>query len=93
MKGPVIFAFLDYIKYVPKKIIFFDDSIEYLESTLKECKKRNIPFQRYLYKHASTKPWDEELISFQSEYLLQHKKWLSDKDARILMLKQMQYAQ
>lgn len=92
LKGPVIMAFLDAIQYVPKKIIMFDDSIEYLESTLAECKKRNITFQGYLYTRAIAKPWDEELIEFQAEYLIQHKKWLTDDEARALMDQQKQFA-
>lgn len=90
LKGPVIVGFLDSIQYVPKKIIMFDDTIEYLESTLAECKKRNIAFQGYLYARAITKPWDKELIEFQAEYLIRHKKWLRDDEARTLMAQQKQ---
>ncbi len=92
LKGPVIIAFLDTIQYVPKKIIMFDDTLEYLESVLKECRKRNIAFQGYLYARAITKPWDEELIEFQAEYLIQHKKWLRDDEARALMAQEKQSA-
>lgn len=85
-KGQVIFGFLDNINYVPKKIVMFDDTIEFLQSALQECRKRNIDFQGYLYTGAITKSWDEELIEFQAEYLIEHKKWLKDEEARALMV-------
>lgn len=83
-KGPIIGQFLDTIHLSPKKIIMFDDTKEYLESVQQECKKRNIAFQGYLYQGAKTKPWDEELIQFQTEYLINHDRWLSDEQTNAM---------
>jgi len=84
-KGPVLGAFLDYMKWKPKNIIMFDDSKQYLLTVLEECKKRGITFQGYQYKRAYTKAWDENLVQFQANYLIEHKKWLNDEQAKILM--------
>ena len=84
-KGPVLFEFLNHIRLIPDNIIMFDDSLSYLKSVHRECKKRGIPFQGYLYQGAQQKPWDAKLIEFQAEYLIEHKKWLNDKDAQALM--------
>ncbi len=89
-KGLVVFAFLDHIHLIPKEIVMVDDSIEFLESMLQECKKRNISYQGYLYQGARQKFWDKKLIEFQSEYLIKHKKWLSDNEARAILAKSSQ---
>lgn len=70
----------------------FDDTIEYLKSTVEESKKRGIAFQGYLYTGAHTKPWDQKLIEFQADYLLKHKRWLSDEQAYELMQQELKPA-
>ncbi|MGE0206419.1 MAG: DUF2608 domain-containing protein [Candidatus Babeliales bacterium] len=77
-KGPVVGAFLDAMQLHPKKIIMFDDTLEFLESMQAECKKRGIAFQGYEYKGAHEKPWDEKLFEQQADYLIKHKTWRSD---------------
>lgn len=85
LKGPVLFAFLDRINHRSKKIIMFDDSLHFLESVQAESKKRGISFKGYWYKGAHEKAWDQELIEFQIDHLLKHKKWLSDEEAQVLI--------
>lgn len=85
LKGPVLGAFLDQMKFKPHKIVMFDDHLHFLESVQKECEKRGIAFQGYQYQGAHSKPWDEALIQFQADYLIKHKKWLSDDEVRHLM--------
>ena len=81
-KGPVIGAFLDEVQLHPHKIIMFDDTLDFLHSVQEECAKRDIPFQGYLYERGlHEKPWNKALAHFQAEYLIKHKKWLSDEEA------------
>lgn len=84
-KGPVLGAFLDKIKLHPQEIVMFDDTIGDLESVKAEAEKRNIKFKGYLYQGAITKPWNEKLFKFQSDYLIKHHQWLSDEQAQKLM--------
>ncbi|HEV2601951.1 MAG TPA: DUF2608 domain-containing protein [Candidatus Babeliales bacterium] len=92
LKGPIVFSFLDYIHRTPKKIILFDDYMPQLKSIEQACKENNISFQGYHYEGAIEKPWDDELIQFQAEYLLKNKQWLPDADARVLMQQQPEIA-
>ncbi|MCE2991612.1 MAG: DUF2608 domain-containing protein [Candidatus Jidaibacter sp.] len=86
-KGEVLMATLDKINLRPQKIIMFDDTLEFLYSVEKECKKRGIIFFGYHYNGAKKKDWDENVISFQAEYLIKHKKWLSDAEVKEKMRK------
>lgn len=86
-KGEVLMAVLDKINLRPQKIIMFDDTLEFLYSVEKECKKRGIIFFGYHYNRAKKKNWDENLISYQAEYLIKHKKWLSDAEVKEKMRK------
>lgn len=81
-KGKVLGAVLDRLNLKPKNIIMFDDAIDFLRSVEKECKKRGIGFLGYHYNGAKGKAWDEKLISFQAEYLIKHKQWLNDAEAK-----------
>ena len=82
-KGLVLGAVFDRIGLHPQKVVMIDDTLEgALYSVQKECEKRGIPFQGYQYKGFKEKPWDEALVQFQGDYLIKHKKWLSDIDAR-----------
>lgn len=85
-KGPVLGSFLDYMKLQPNQMIMFDDSKEALLSVAQECKKRNIKFHGYEYKGAHIPKWNEPLVEFQLNYLIKHKKWLSDEQAQTIMI-------
>ncbi|AIL13402.1 hypothetical protein IM40_07685 [Candidatus Paracaedimonas acanthamoebae] len=84
-KGPIVGIFIDALKLKPQNIIMIDDDYDYLLSVKNECEKRNISFQGYEYKGSKTLPWDEDLVQFQADYLVKHKKWLSDKAVRTFM--------
>ena len=66
----------------------FDDNVDYLTSVKDECAQRNIIFKGYNYLGAKEKAWDEPLIRFQIDYLINHKHWLDDDMARALMSEQ-----
>ena len=55
-KGPVIGAFLDTMHLQPVSIVMVDDTLDNLNSVLRECTTRGIKFQGYWYKAAQTKP-------------------------------------
>ena len=85
-KGPVLTALLKTLNYQPGSIIAIDDDIHALQSIQSACQDLNIPFKGYLYtgykKPDKEKDWDEDMILFQANYLLNHKKWLSDQEAK-----------
>lgn len=86
-KGHVLGAFLDRMHLKPDKVIFFDDSMERVESVAQEMKKRGIPFYGYQYNGAHFVPGelDKEVAEFQLRYLVEHEEWLSDDKARTFM--------
>lgn len=86
-KGEVLASILQRLNLKPKKIIMFDDTLEFLESVQKECIKKNLDFTGYHYRGAKTKDWDEELIQFQAQFLIKHKRWLSDEEAKSMLRK------
>lgn len=81
-KGKILKSWLDKMKLKPRWIVMFEDDLEMLKSVQKVCERDNIFFQGFLYKGAKSKPWDEELINFQAEYLIKHKQWLDDIEAK-----------
>jgi hypothetical protein len=87
-KGPAIGAFLDALDLHPSTIIMFDDNVDFLISVKDECAKRNIAFKGYHYCGAKEKAWDEPLIRFQIDYLINHQYWLDDDTARAMMREQ-----
>ncbi|MBA3814482.1 MAG: DUF2608 domain-containing protein [Alphaproteobacteria bacterium] len=82
VKGPVLGAFLDQVKLKPHKIVMFDDDLPCLQSVQQECEKRGIAFHGYQYLGAHAKPWDEAIVQFQADYLIKHKKWLNNDEAK-----------
>lgn len=84
-KGPAIGAFLDALDLHPSTIIMFDDSVDFLTSVKDECAKRKICFKGYNYLGAKEKAWDEPLVRFQLNYLINHNHWLDDDAAHALM--------
>jgi|GEM_PF-514281 len=85
-KGPVLEAFVSHINPAPKAIVMVDDKPQQLASIQKACEKMGIAFKGYLFKGYKQTPWNEPLAQFQADYLVKHKKWLSD-DKAIPMMK------
>ncbi len=85
-KGKIFTAFVDLLKNKPKKVIFIDDSRQYLESVEGAAKKLDIEFVGFHYRAAEAlqSEFDEELGTFQFEHLLEHEHWLADKEARTM---------
>ena len=93
-KGQVLGAFLDRTNLKPDKVIFFDDSMERVESVAQEMKKRSIPFYGYQYNGARFVPaeLDKEVATMQMKHLVEYEKWLSEEEARKLLAQQKQLA-
>lgn len=87
-KGPILSAFLDRIKYVPSKVIFFDDTKVQVESVAQAMALRNIPFHGYWYQGAkTTKPQalNRDIVQLQLNHLKQYNDVLSTEEARALL--------
>jgi len=89
-KGIVIGAFLDRIDWTPKKIIFFDDSADFIRSVRDEMKKRNIPCECYQYLGARHMPGivDRRVARLQLKRLIEHAEWLNDQEAKTVIEQQ-----
>lgn len=86
-KGDVLRSFLAAIEWWPERIIFIDDNKSLLESVANMCKDLGIQFMglHYIGAEEVSKPIDENVAKFQVDYLFDHKKWLSDQQAKNLM--------
>lgn len=86
-KGDVLGAFLDYCHLKPARIISFDDSVRFLDSIAQECARRGISFTGYQVVTAKKfiKPWNNCRAHLQLDYAMSHGKWLSDKQADVLL--------
>lgn len=80
-KGPVLVAFLNEIKWKPKKIIFLDDRMDYLQTVEDSLKNSGIEFIGYHYTEIEDHPiaCNEEMAHAQYMHLAIHGVWLSDK--------------
>ena len=87
-KGELVAAFLDHVHWKPSNVIFFDDSLKQVESVEQAMKACSIPFQGFHYLGAQHLPGelDKEQAEFQLKYLIEHEDWLSDEQARALMM-------
>lgn len=89
-KGTTLGAFLDYMKWKPSQVIFFDDSLKRVNEVAQEMCKRNIPFIGYHYQGAEYVPgeFDKDITILQFKHLVEYEKWLSDDEARKLIVNQ-----
>lgn len=92
-KGDALEQFLTAVAWTPKRIIFADDFNEYLEGVMTMCKKKNIDFLgiHYYGSQKGLPSVDETVSQFQLQYLIEREEWLSDNEAKALMLTQKMY--
>jgi hypothetical protein len=81
-KGEMLAAFFDRTHFHPRKVIFFDDKMENLESVEKEMTDRRIAFQGFHFTAVKKDVLDVELAERQVKHLIEKKKWLSEMDAK-----------
>lgn len=90
LKGPVLEAFLKQIDWQPEAIIFVDDRKDQCESIAAAAKKLGIPTVCIHYTEAidNIPPLDITLADLQLRTLIEEERWLSDKEARIQLIRQ-----
>lgn len=83
LKGPVLQAFLQYIGWQPKAIIFVDDRKDQCESIAAAAKDLKIPALCINYTEAidHTPPLDPVVAGLQLRTLVTERRWLSDEEA------------
>jgi hypothetical protein len=89
-KGTALTAFFDAIKWMPKKVVFFDDSKDNVISVVKEMRTHAISCVAFWYRAAfipAKDSLDESLVRFQLDYLRKHDTVLTDEEAAAMMHK------
>jgi hypothetical protein len=83
-KGAVLSAFLDYLSWTPRDILFIDDRLSFLRDVQAMCYERNIPFKGVLYRGTDkcVTEADEDVASLQFSYFEKHLIWLGDEEAK-----------
>ncbi len=94
-KGAVLEAFLDYYHLKPERIISFDDNVSALESIAEVCAKQNISFSGYQILGAKklSGEWNTRRALLQFDSVIQHARWLSDKEADAILIGEIKHAQ
>lgn len=88
-KGPVLNAFFEHLKIIPKKIVFIDDKEKNLKSVEQISKNWEIEFIGIEYKVPKeyTKAANEDIAKIQLQTLKKDFIWLSDHQAEKLLKK------
>ncbi|RYE05750.1 MAG: DUF2608 domain-containing protein [Rickettsiaceae bacterium] len=88
-KGEVLAAFLEKIKYKPKKIIFVDNQLKNIQSVEKYCDEQGILFTGFFYNFIRSKPklpLNQEIAKYQFKILEQERRWVSDQQAHLELM-------
>ena len=81
-KGKVLMAFLDWLRWRPEQVVFFDDNLYNTQTIEEELRKNQIPVVCFHYERCRKSYVDNKIAELQFRTLFQHKKWLSDQEAR-----------
>ncbi|MFH0898372.1 MAG: DUF2608 domain-containing protein [bacterium] len=86
-KGEVLAEFLDVTKLEPKKVIFIDDRIHYVQSVHNEMQKRGIDFKGYVYRAIDALPqvFDQKILDYQLKHLKEHDEFISDEQVKLAL--------
>lgn len=86
-KGETLRVFLEEIGWMPKRVIFIDDQLKWLESAQREMNALNVEFTgfHYLGAYSLTNDLDEDVANFQMNHLKKTEEWLSDEQVRSLL--------
>jgi hypothetical protein len=84
-KGKILTLYLDWLGWIPDKVIFVDDEKRHIESVQREVERRGILFFGFLYIPKDLDPIDERVAELQYKTIIQKKQWLSDKEAKKLL--------
>ncbi len=79
-KGATLKNFLRTTGYKPKRVIFIDDQMDYIESVARAAEDLGIDYTGVHYTAAAELPCvvDRELGAFQVRYFLEHGEWKTD---------------
>lgn len=82
-KGPVLIAFLKAIQWRPSKVVFIDNSLDFLKSVETALEGTGIEFIGIYYKDVANRPrmLNQNLAKFQLMHLAKTGEWLSDGEA------------
>lgn len=82
-KGQVLVSFLNKIEWKPKKIIFVDDYINFINSVETELTTADIDHICFHYTATDKMEikLDMKVVQMQCDHLLEHHEWLSDEEA------------
>lgn len=89
-KGAILTEFLKKIDWVPRRVVFIDDRLEYIQSVDLALQKMGIQFLglHYIAAESQAIPVDAKLGEFQFRHLAEHGEWLSDVEAKSLKLRE-----
>lgn len=88
-KGSSLLDFFQKIHFMPKKIIFIDDSLKKIDEVRQMCEKNNIHFVGYHYTRIlpTNKRWKPDLVRFKLERLIREKKWFKNDEEALKAFK------
>ncbi len=88
-KGPVLIGFLRNIDWVPSKVLFIDDRLDYLLNVEESLSNIGIEFVGFHYTAVESFPdiVDRDVARFQLMHLAKTGEWLSDREAAELINK------
>lgn len=88
-KGDVLKSFLQEMGWKPKRIIFVDDNRNWVDSINKMCQNLEIDFLGFHYIGAEKMSAcaDCDIAKIQVDYFFEHQAWLSDQQAKKIILK------
>jgi len=86
-KGDILTRFLKQLEFTPKKVVFVDDELGFVQSVIAALDKLGIPCMGIHYTAAHEAPCDLNLdrASFQVDYFAKHEVWLGDGESKQLL--------
>ncbi len=81
-KGKILSIYLNWLDWMPERIVLIDFGQKHLDSVQKELERRDIPFIGFRYIPKPLDPLDEKVAELQHETIIKEKQWLSDQAAR-----------
>lgn len=89
-KGKLLRTFLQSIGWIPKRVLYFDDREDgvYIQSVQHEMKSAAIPCTCFWYRAMKDRKEriDQAVVQFQFDYLFKHEIFLTDQEARAMMV-------
>lgn len=86
-KGVALLSLFAQTKYYPKTIVFFDDHLEKIKDVQDMCHKNKIKFYGYHYKKPISSKWNEDLVRFKIENLIQKETWFKNDEEALCHFK------